>query len=202
MVLFKSKRESIEEKISSFTFHYGPIQMFFLHIRYVGDIVIYIPLWSYSNSNDEDNVVVLNKFTFHYGPIQIILFFSIFVFQNLIYIPLWSYSNLFYHLKNKTEFSIYIPLWSYSNNIWGNASISSENLHSTMVLFKFTNDLVKKASESIYIPLWSYSNNIWGNASISSENLHSTMVLFKWRGQARGQSLASKFTFHYGPIQM
>ena len=159
MVLFKSKRESIEEKISSFTFHYGPIQMFFLHIRYVGDIVIYIPLWSYSNSNDEDNVVVLNKFTFHYGPIQIILFFSIFVFQNLIYIPLWSYSN---KIPLDTNFK------------------PQQHLHSTMVLFKFTNDLVKKASESIYIPLWSYSNEEGKREDRAlPANLHSTMVLFK-----------------------
>ncbi len=134
--------------------------MFFLHIRYVGDIVIYIPLWSYSNSNDEDNVVVLNKFTFHYGPIQIILFFSIFVFQNLIYIPLWSYSNLFYHLKNKTEFSIYIPLWSYSNRYYN-------VLKKTYPKFTFHYGPIQilpyhhfcTLCRRIYIPLWSYSNH-------------------------------------------
>ena len=54
------------------------------------------------------------------------------------------------------------------------------HLHSTMVLFKFSQATVDITNSAIYIPLWSYSNGI--------------AVFGKLRGTI--------FTFHYGPIQM
>ena len=70
MVLFKSNFRDIISISNEFTFHYGPIQI--LRKKNIKNTsIIYIPLWSYSNSS-----VVINK-----------------EICNSIYIPLWSYSN-------------------------------------------------------------------------------------------------------------
>ena len=37
--------------------------------------------------------------------------------------------------------SIYIPLWSYSNVEYVIRNVQGQNLHSTMVLFKFATDI-------------------------------------------------------------
>ena len=50
MVLFKFQRAIVKIALKRFTFHYGSIQMFVLMILLVL-IVIYIPLWFYSNLN-------------------------------------------------------------------------------------------------------------------------------------------------------
>ena len=55
----------------------------------------------------------------------------------------------------------------------------------------------------IYIPLWSYSNNeLSAFQKYLNPYLHSTMVLFKWIPTFLLSLKNSKFTFHYGPIQM
>ncbi len=139
-----------------FTFHYGPIQI----EEELGEndfIAIYIPLWSYSNEQwtrirlrlcvHLHSTMVLFKsfssfiltrtltFTFHYGPIQM---------QQ-------SQSCI-------CNFRIYIPLWSYSNAATTTIFIFLNNLHSTMVLFKYC---IISSSVKIF------------------PYLHSTMVLFK-----------------------
>ena len=54
----------------------------------------------------------------------------------------------------------------------------------------------------IYIPLWFYSNSkIKTIYKIIQIYLHSTMVLFKWYHKRLLQSI-SRFTFHYGSIQI
>ena len=142
----------------TFTFHYGPIQIFFSY----------------------DLSLANMQFTFHYGPIQITAFISMFVALINIYIPLWSYSNLFRCHSPLDQCLIYIPLWSYSNSDWAAGEYRRGSftfhygpiqirfiffvpfihtyLHSTMVLFKFWSSSSDAIQSSIYIPLWSYSN--------------------------------------------
>ena len=103
-----------ENVIKLFTFHYGPIQISINKIILSIIIMIYIPLWSYSNElwfavwvlwSHLHSTMVLFKlnslrtfaitakaFTFHYGPIQIYNTHNMYILQ-YIYIPLWSYSN-------------------------------------------------------------------------------------------------------------
>ena len=93
-----------------------------------------------------------------------------------------------------------------------------------MVLFKFTNDLVKKASESIYIPLWSYSNKnelyklarsnviyipLWSYSNFEDmvKKVQSLLIyipLWSYSNVASllGVAIGILFTFHYGPIQI
>ena len=115
MVLFKLSRNITSNIITGiFTFHYGPIQIAFistylnkfinLHSTMVlfklqpgsictKHIVIYIPLWSYSNLITTSSYSIVPTFTFHYGPIQILLLLKYEYDSAYIYIPLWSYSN-------------------------------------------------------------------------------------------------------------
>ena len=96
---------------------------------------IYIPLWSYSNSNDVPLATEISVFTFHYGPIQI------------------------------AKYKVFL--------------YSMSHLHSTMVLFKWIRWWCDQTINSIYIPLWSYSNKDAPKKYTSGSDLHSTMVLFK-----------------------
>ena len=142
------------------------------------------------------------KFTFHYGPIQMyIQFWNEFWFYS-IYIPLWSYSNrvkslsrlvvrvfTFHYGPIQIKYTfiycitilIYIPLWSYSN-------IGQKNNINILI--------------QIYIPLWSYSN-------IKPLNLYQILLIIYiplWSYSNINQpyqfEVVSKFTFHYGPIQI
>ena len=70
MVLFKLRHTFATSYLMQFTFHYGPIQIYNNYIIRK-EILIYIPLWSYSNKKYCEASHKSVKFTFHYGPIQI-----------------------------------------------------------------------------------------------------------------------------------
>ena len=142
-------------------------------------------------------------FTFHYGSIQMR--------------ERYREDNLWIR--------IYIPLWFYSNSECLHSVERLQNLHSTMVLFKWINVLiVQRTDKCIYIPLWFYSNDnikngfssigdiyipLWfysnsddHSTATSCPNLHSTMVLFKLYNKCACQAPLPWFTFHYGSIQI
>ena len=78
--------------VTKFTFHYGPIQISIDKVIFCVIIMIYIPLWSYSN--------------------------FMLLFHLLIKINLHSTMVLFkFRLvrRRRSPTRIYIPLWSYSN---------------------------------------------------------------------------------------
>ena len=101
-------------------------------------------------------------FTFHYGSIQIMGEVTS-PFTKWFYIPLWFYSNSLLNRDSITPFFFYIPLWFYSNQAnpddtiklyyftfhYGSIQIpdrpglkdTPKILHSTMVLFKFYNQI-------------------------------------------------------------
>ena len=141
-----------------FTFHYGPIQIKIGNEKCVYAVWIYIPLWSYSNDMLTYATDEYNEFTFHYGPIQISFIWYRYYITKIF---TFHYGPIQISTRHKqTSISeIYIPLWSYSNLLY-QVSLTShlQNLHSTMVLFKFIYELYYIFCNSIYIPLWSYSN--------------------------------------------
>ena len=119
---------------------------------------IYIPLWSYSNTNFLFKCEYSDKFTFHYGPIQmktnvgIITRIREFTFH---YGPIQIHSRNYYN-EIKYQFTFH----------YGPIQISKRYI----IIFIFI---------SIYIPLWSYSNFLELGLFNRGYNLHSTMVLFK-----------------------
>ena len=100
-------------------------------------ILIYIPLWSYSNTFTFTIPVGVFKFTFHYGPIQMIIPTPIFLSLN---------EFTFHYGPIQIKLTHFYVFWCL-------------NLHSTMVLFKFQCWTIHNFMNFfIYIPLWSYSN--------------------------------------------
>ena len=140
---------------------------------------IYIPLWSYSNLFYFLICFSCYLFTFHYGPIQMI-FFRIFLFCTLLFTFHYGPIQIELTFHQLRISKIYIPLWSYSNTLIILCMNLILNLHSTMVLFKYSNYLFYNRIFKIYIPLWSYSN---GKRSATLD-------------------VSYLFTFHYGPIQI
>ena len=184
-----------------FTFHYGPIQIWWRKKLHLTCVLIYIPLWSYSNGINKKLDDELNLFTFHYGPIQIeypalirkththlhstmVLFkfgsINLFSIISYIYIPLWSYSNCSCREFQRQCKSIYIPLWSYSNR------------------HTFATSYLMQGFTFHYGPI--QMSQKWVLKTIKNY-LHSTMVLFKFYDNEISYHLRL-FTFHYGPIQM
>ena len=99
---------------------------------------IYIPIWWYSNPSILSALYIcIITFTFQSGDIQINIAHIIKVPEPFIYIPIWWYSNII---------QIVPFCWSFGN------------LHSNLVIFKFTLLFAPFFSCSIYIPIWWYSN--------------------------------------------
>ncbi len=122
-----------------FTFHYGPIQINIRDIISISNKEIYIPLWSYSNKKAFFKLSNFTKFTFHYGPIQINLIPIIGTIAEIFTFHYGPIQIIFRTIPVNRKNWIYIPLWSYSNYYTiGQTLFIQINLHSTMVLFKFS----------------------------------------------------------------
>ena len=71
MVLFKSNKPTAPHPLPIFTFQYGSIQIKCKYLEKYNEESIYIPIWFYSNGQENAIETVKVKFTFQYGSIQI-----------------------------------------------------------------------------------------------------------------------------------
>ena len=104
-------------------------------------IIIYIPIWWYSNK------VWSNKsYTYSiYLHSNLVIFKWKLILDNIrmhqIYIPIWWYSNFAHSTSYLHINSIYIPIWWYSNkDIHYELLFLSLHLHSNLVIFKLIHE--------------------------------------------------------------
>ena len=100
-------------------------------------LLIYIPLWSYSNQLHQSSHSLQKKFTFHYGPIQILVVNGKTVKANVFTfhygpIQIWLVACPLYHLILFTFH--YGPIQMVIKAV---EEDENRHLHSTMVLFKY-----------------------------------------------------------------
>ena len=119
----------------SFTFQSGSIQLSFhlpcmyshtaLHSNLVlfklsfalsalASLILYIPIWFYSNIPAVLLIVRVKLFTFQSGSIQMLFCVNCLLFWYL-YIPIWFYSNIIFKIFKSNTYNLYIPIWFYSN---------------------------------------------------------------------------------------
>jgi len=120
----------------------------------------------------------------------------------MIYIPIWFYSNesgaiCYTHMKTftfqygSTQMKLLIKLFQICTN-----------LHSNMVLLKWTACYSLTLKFRIYIPIWFYSNQRASNWKKAVLYLHSNMVLLKSCGIDSTAYHVGWFTFQYGSTQI
>ena len=165
---------------SSFTFHYGSIQM---TITSIATLPLNLFTFHYGSiqmpirqRNDLEPII----FTFHYGSIQIIT----------------------RTLETTTDTTLHSTMVLFKSQPVIQNNHLKKALHSTMVLFKSDTRSPWHVHKRLYIPLWFYSNCRDANIDIAAcgftfhygsiqmqvqateyllgFTLHSTMVLFKW----------------------
>ena len=121
-----------------FTFQSGSIQMLPAHWWLKPSVILYIPIWFYSNVAHDRSICTLNSlyipiwfysnggygyviefikkdFTFQSGSIQIWPSLKFSEKSIILYIPIWFYSNRCGQLRVIIRKLLYIPIWFYSN---------------------------------------------------------------------------------------
>ena len=119
-----------------FTFQSGYIQISSDSANWYGSIILYIPIWLYSNSVQQ----------------------SLQVYFCQLYIPIWLYSNRFYQLCH-LPIRIFTFQSGYIQMAKGICPCQPlRALHSNLVIFKSTPALLLNLLPLLYIPIWLYSN--------------------------------------------
>ena len=121
----------------TFTFQSGSIQMMSLMSLDGLLLLLYIPIWFYSNTKAKGKTIDVKSFTFQSGSIQILLIFIINSLADKLYIPIWFYSNAIGFSFLIFKVFLYIPIWFYSNSV---------HIHLIVLIIL------------LYIPIWFYSN--------------------------------------------
>ena len=143
---------------------------------------IYIPLWSYSNNEGGVNMIKGNPFTFHYGPIQIMIM-----------------QNLYLNFTNLHSTMVLFKLVLNSSKIY-----NVIHLHSTMVLFKLILCPVGRYSALIftfhYGPIQIGQSFFFARIYFTKFTFHYGPIQIEFCNTYKYLEL--RFTFHYGPIQI
>ena len=80
----------------------------------LASLILYIPIWFYSNIPAVLLIVRVKLFTFQSGSIQMLFCVNCLLFWYL-YIPIWFYSNIIFKIFKSNTYNLYIPIWFYSN---------------------------------------------------------------------------------------
>ena len=100
------------------------------------NLLIYIPIWFYSNLTSLGNVLSnIFTFTFQSGSILMILNCSVLYLSRNIYIPIWFYSNVKEMEERGAKLKFTFQSGSILINIENKRDGKVSNLHSNLVLF-------------------------------------------------------------------
>ena len=187
-----------------FTFQSGSIQMLPAHWWLKPSVILYIPIWFYSNVAHDRSICTLNSL---YIPIWFysngFLFVPSFLSTNL-YIPIWFYSNgcsLFLFISICI---LYIPIWFYSNGGYGYVIefIKKDFTFQSGSIQIWPSLKFSEKSIILYIPIWFYSNRCGQLRVIIRKLLYIPIWFYSNGGGYNYRGRYFLFTFQSGSIQI